>query len=95
MYKLRDWVDINKINWTILSSNPNAISTLEKNIDKINWKWLSKNPNAIDLLKKNIDKIDWEFLSKNPNAINLLEKEIKNKKKTGFFQFYLKISIKK
>ncbi len=25
MLKLRDWIDINKINWVHLSENPNAI----------------------------------------------------------------------
>ena len=24
MYKLRSWIDINKINWDFLSENPNA-----------------------------------------------------------------------
>jgi len=37
MYKLRDWIDINKIVWYSLSRNPNAIDLLEKNNDKINW----------------------------------------------------------
>ena len=52
MYKLRSWIDINKINWSFLSDNPNAIHLLENNYDKINWHWLSQNPNAIHLLKK-------------------------------------------
>ena len=72
MYKLLDWIDINKINWDYLSENPNSINLLEKNIDKINWIHLSSNPNAIHLLEKNIDKIDWSWLSVNPNAIQIL-----------------------
>jgi len=59
IYKLRSWIDINKINWDYLSHNPNAIHLLEKNLDKINWLQLSRNPNAIMLLEKNIDKIEW------------------------------------
>ena len=47
---------------TRLSSNPNAISILEKNPDKINWSVLSRNRNALELLKKNPDKIDWHNL---------------------------------
>ena len=35
MYKLRDWIDIDKLNWTALSSNINAINLLEKNKNKI------------------------------------------------------------
>ena len=47
--KLRDWIDIHKLNWNVLSSNKNAISLLEENKNKIDWKCLSKNPNAIEL----------------------------------------------
>jgi len=39
MYKLRSWIDVNKINWDYLSENSNAIDLLEKNMDKINWVW--------------------------------------------------------
>ena len=31
--------------WYWLSSNPNAIHILEKNLDKTDWYWLSSNPN--------------------------------------------------
>ena len=33
--KLRDWIDYDKLNWKILSLNPNAIELLEKNKDNI------------------------------------------------------------
>jgi hypothetical protein len=62
-----------KVNWFILSYNPNAIPILEKNIDKVDWRNLSYNPNAVHLLEKNLDKVDWWNLSYNPNAIHLLE----------------------
>jgi hypothetical protein len=35
--------------WLSLSSNPNAIHILEKNLDKVSWMSLSLNPNAIHL----------------------------------------------
>ena len=57
--KLRDWIDVDEIDWYFLSHNPNAISLLERNLDKIEWDCLSLNPNAIHLLEKNFDKIDW------------------------------------
>jgi len=60
-----------KINWYVLSSNPNAIHILSKNIDKIDWIELSSNPNAMMLLEKNQDKIDWDFLSSNPSIFEL------------------------
>jgi len=30
IYKLRDWIDKNKVNWNYLSKNPNAIEILKK-----------------------------------------------------------------
>ena len=51
--------NLEKINWTTLSSNINAISILEKNQDKIDWKILSGNPNIFccdyDYYKKRMD----------------------------------------
>ena len=76
MYKLKDWINIENINWECLSMNPNAIHLLEKNLDKIFWKYLSGNPNAIHLLEKNPNKINWYWLALNPNAIHLLEKNL-------------------
>jgi hypothetical protein len=35
MYKLLNWIDKDKINWGLLSENPNAIQYLEKNQDKL------------------------------------------------------------
>jgi hypothetical protein len=84
MLKLRDWVDINKINWSLLSKNPNAIELLKENQDKINWVWLSFNPNAMTLLKENPNKIDWFRLSLNPNAMSLLKE---NQDKISWWMF--------
>jgi hypothetical protein len=73
-----------KIDWTSLSTNPNAIELLKVNQEKIDWYYLSGNPNAIELLKENQDKIDWEILSFNPNAIELLKE---NQEKINWFEF--------
>jgi hypothetical protein len=73
IYKLHDWIDINKINFKKLSGNRNAIKILERNRHKIDWSVLSGNINAIELLEENKDKIDWGVLSGNINAIKLLE----------------------
>ena len=88
-YELLDWIDINKIDWNFLSSNPNAIDILMKREasrkphgqDKIKWFWLSENPNAIDMLMKceasrklhDQNKIMWYYLSENPNIFKLLD----------------------
>ena len=58
IYKLRDWINLDKIDWVCLSKNPNAIHLLEQNPEKINWAYLSINSNAIHLLEKNLDKIN-------------------------------------
>ena len=39
-YVLLDWIDIDKLNWRWVSSNPNAIHLLEKNQYKINCDYL-------------------------------------------------------
>jgi len=40
---------MDKIRWEWLSSNPNAMPLLEKNINKVNWLRLSSNPGIFDL----------------------------------------------
>ena len=65
--KLRDWIDINDLDWDMLSLNKNAISIIEENPAKINWAYLSYNKNAISLLKENPDKIKWTKFTLNPS----------------------------
>ena len=50
MFKLKDWIDKDKIDWSYLSLNPSAraIALLEKNQDKINWRQLSLNPSIFE-----------------------------------------------
>ena len=57
-----------KISWSVLSSNPNAIDilSLPENEDWINWAMLAKNPNAIKLIKKKIK--EEESLSSSNNS---------------------------
>ena len=38
-----------KIDWDMLSENPNAIHLLEKNKDKINWYNFSANPSIFKI----------------------------------------------
>ena len=74
--KLRKWIPIEKLNWKMLSLNPNAIHIIENNLDKVDWDWLSRNPNAIHILEKNLDKVNWYWLSRNPNAIHIIENNL-------------------
>jgi len=77
--KLRSWIDPDKLNFTYLSRNKNAVQLLEQNplhYDKIGWGNLSvnKSPRAIRLLEQNLDKVDWSYLSMNPEAVDMLER---------------------
>lgn len=77
MYKLLDWLQIDKIDIKSLCENkhPGSISILEKHLDKMTFPSLcelSRNPTAIDLLLSHPEKINWDFLSQNPAAIQLL-----------------------
>ena len=67
--KLRELILIpfDDLDWDVLSSNPNAIPILEKNLDKVHWSNLSSNPNANPILEKNLDKVNQSNLSSNPN----------------------------
>jgi hypothetical protein len=76
VYKLRNWIPFEKINWEGMSQNPNAIYLLEQYPNKINWRYISLNTNAIHIIRKNLDKIDWDLLSKNSNAIQILEENM-------------------
>jgi len=68
--KLRDWIDINKLDWAMLSENPNAIELLKKNPENINWSFLSGNINAIELLKENLKKLIGHFYQKIQMQLN-------------------------
>ena len=57
--KLLDWIDINKLDWHWLLSNPNAIHLLEQNQDKIEWNCLSRNPS---IFVYNYEKIAKDFI---------------------------------
>ena len=79
--KLKDWVDKNKLNWSFLSSNENAIGLLEENLNKIDWAYLPYNRNAIMLLKDNLDNhlndVDWCDIAMHKNIQILLKKYYK------------------
>jgi hypothetical protein len=55
-------------NWSLLSTNPNAVSLLLAHPEKIHYRALCTNPSPqiIPLLRANLDKVHWEFLSSNP-----------------------------
>jgi len=72
MYKLRDWIQVELLDWDQLSANPKAVHLLNANPDRINWFKASQNPLIclLDVLGKDLD---WYSLSANPGALHLLE----------------------
>ena len=60
-------------NWAMASSNPAAVSFLERNPKLIRFNYLCGNPAAMHLITKKISDIDWDYLSENPSAVDLLK----------------------
>lgn len=58
-WKLREWIDKDRLCWDILLHNPNAMYLFECNPDKIDWSRLEMNQNALYLLERNKEKINW------------------------------------
>ena len=77
VYSLCEWINPVELDWSSLSSNPNAIALLESNPELIDWCALSGNPNASHLLKKNPGNIHWPTLCTNPDstALQLLKED--------------------
>jgi len=81
IYKLRDWINEEKLNWKYLSQEPRAVYLFEKHIDKIDWQKLQQcnhNPEIISLLEKYPNKIHSYYFSSNPNAISWLDRNPNN-----------------
>ena len=71
--KLREWIDISKLKYRMLSLNINAIDILKENINKLDWSNISLNVGVIELIKDNLHRISWFNLSSNLNAISILK----------------------
>jgi len=99
IYKLRDWIEEDKLNITSLCSNecPGAMHLIkEKFLNKIinepnskcAWDNLSKNSTyeAVSILEQNMNKINWYELSKNTSfkAIKLIKDNIDKSKNIGW-----------
>jgi hypothetical protein len=65
-----------EVDWSALSSNPNAMELISENPEEIDWYNLTRNPSAIDFLQKHLNHIRWKHynLHENPNAADLLIK---------------------
>ena len=79
VYKLLDWIDINKLYWDGLSRNPNAIDLLKNNLDKVCIICLLVNPNVLDI----IHLID----------VTLLEKCLNRFSKSGTNRLFRNINV--
>jgi hypothetical protein len=74
--KLLDWVDINKIDWDMMSMNSRGLDLINKNIKNkninLNYVSLNTNVDVIEILNDYKNIINWDLLSSNKNAINML-----------------------
>ena len=79
--RLLDWIDVDKLDLSILCKNPNAIYLMEQYPERICWYSATQNPKAVPLLRKNLDKIMWMYLSLNESreAIQLMEENMDKK----------------
>ena len=48
-YGLLPWIDVNRMDWVFVSSNPAAIHFLEQHLDDIDWRELSANLSLIHI----------------------------------------------
>lgn len=73
---------LDKIDWRLLSMNPNAIPLIEPDLERFDWYFLSKNPSIISLLRKPEwfrrfePHLNWQGLCLNPNAVPFLENHL-------------------
>ena len=67
MFKLKEFVNPDSLDWGLLSQNPNAVHLLEKNPEEFECEWISKNPSIFELdynaLKERCSIYKWELLS--------------------------------
>ena len=49
VYKLRDWINKDKLHWWSLSENSNAMHLLEEEPDNIDWYLLTNNPSIFEI----------------------------------------------
>ena len=89
-YKLKKWVNVERLQWWNLASKKDAIPFIEKHLDilheqSISYKYeipnkyfeqLSINPFAVEMLRRHPDKILWNDFVRNPNAIHVIEENI-------------------
>ena len=75
---LLEWIDVDRLDWSILCKNPNSIYLIEQYPERICWGSLSQNPKAIRLLRENTDKIQWRYLSLNysEEAVQLMKENM-------------------
>jgi hypothetical protein len=85
-YELLPWIDEKKLDWFMLSLNPNAIHMIEKKLEEksivLSWNELHDIISSNDKpeLQREIHykhKICWNNIYKNPNAIHLIENHLK------------------
>ena len=74
LYKLLDWVPVEKLDRNGLSYQPKAVEFLRENPKYINWKIIASNSAALSIIEENISKINFSWLSSEEHGIHILKK---------------------
>ena len=78
-YKVKPWINKEKIHWWRLVKQKHAMMFIEKNLDYLSHsdkEHLSRNPFAATMLGRHTDKIIWNEFIHNPNAIHVIEQNL-------------------
>ena len=74
LYKLLDWIPVEKLEMRELSEQPEAVEFLRENPEYIDWQTITSNSAAVSIMENNIDKIDFSWLSSQAHGVHLLKK---------------------
>ena len=89
IWKFKDFIDIDKLSFPILSRNRYSIDYLYENEEDIDWYELSSNKYAMDIIENNLDKIENKFfLYLYRFYIDILVQLVKSFNKDWFIVFF-------
>ena len=76
--RIFDKFGFSKVDWLVLSKNPEVIDFLLSNTQFIYWPYFNMNPHpkAIKYLQKHQHLIDWTFIAMNPYAEEIIMKNL-------------------
>jgi hypothetical protein len=80
IYKLRDWISIDQLDWVLMAQNPNAIQLFQSTgilENLMNCVYYSTNYEITPSFRNAMKQMFFVHLSKNPNAMHIIERYLK------------------